>query len=100
MSTPPSRWLLSLGDAHIATIRTTAFAFPWTHGELVDSPLFDRFRVYFSDDAQWPETPEFDALLAEIQHSGRFALTDAGSGQRFSNVTLWHDGDAVWFRCS
>lgn len=96
----PVIWHLKLGGTLIATLHATAFEFPWTHGRLVDSPGFERFRTYFSDDEQWPDAREFEDLCAEIQRSGRFCIANPATGEHFGDVCLHHDGDHVWFRYS
>lgn len=100
MSTTSTDWQLYLGDTLIATIRCNAFEFPWTHGKLISSPGFDRFRVYFSDEDSWPETQEFDDLCEEIDRRGEFSISNTETGERFNNVRLNQSGDQVWFRYS
>ncbi|HWV11405.1 MAG TPA: hypothetical protein VN156_17790 [Pseudomonas sp.] len=94
------RWYLTLGDTLIATIQGDGHDFPWTLGTLIESPEFERYRVYFSDDEHWPDTQAFEDLCEEIHHQGRFVLVNVETGERFHNLTLNHDGDAVWFRYS
>jgi hypothetical protein len=48
------RWQLELDKEVIARIDVDEFDFPFTYGQLVDSPLFERFRRYFSDPDQSP----------------------------------------------
>jgi hypothetical protein len=93
-------WELGLGDEVICTIRETGYEFPWTYGELPDPAKFDRFRVYFGPDDEWPESAEFDALLDEISNKGGFWLRDTATGERLSNASpINHDGGSgVWFR--
>lgn len=98
MSTTSTTWQLHLGGTLIATILCDTFEFPWTHGKLLNSPGFERFRVYFSDDESWPETQEFDDLCAEIRRCGEFSISNTETGERFSNVTLNQSGDHIWFR--
>ena len=92
-------WELGLGDEVITTLRETGYEFPWTYGELDDPTTFDRFRTYFGNDEDWPESSEFDALLTEITNKGRFWLRDTSTGQRLEDVWVNHDGGTgVWFR--
>ena len=92
-------WELGLGDEIVTTIRETDYEFPWTYGELADPAKFDRFRVYFGPDENWPQSAEFDALLSELENKGRFWLRDTSNGERLDNVRANHDGGSgVWFR--
>jgi hypothetical protein len=92
-------WEFGLGGEVITTIRESGYDWPWTYGDLDDPAAFDRFRVYFGPDEDWPETPEFEGLLGEIHEKGRFWLRDTSNGERLENVWVNHDGGSVvWFR--
>jgi hypothetical protein len=93
-------WELGLGDEIISTIRETGYEFPWTYGELADPTKFDRFRVYFGPDVDWPGATDFDALLTEIEDKGGFWLRNTTTGERLNDVfPINHDGGTgVWFR--
>jgi hypothetical protein len=100
MTMNPTDWHLYLGDELIAQIRSEATDFPWTYGKLINAPKFEKFRTYFSDEDFWPETPEFDDLIEEIHHRGKFSITNTQTDERFDNLRLNQDGDDVWFRYS
>ncbi|MBP3957204.1 hypothetical protein J8F10_18235 [Gemmata sp. G18] len=93
-------WELGLGTEVISTIRETSYESPWTYGELNNPAKFDRFRVYFGSDEDWPESAEFEALLNEIRSKGGFWLRDTASNEQLNNVyPINHDGaSGVWFR--
>jgi hypothetical protein len=97
------RWHLELGGELIARISDLhSYEFPWTYGELVDSPKFERFRVYFNDPETWPEDdPEIEKLCGEVHVRGGFLLKDRWTGLEYREITLNHDNDVgVWFRIS
>ncbi len=96
----PVRWQLELGGAVVARIDAEEYDFPWTHGRLVDSPAFDRFRPYFSNSDNWPDDdPEFEALCGEVDAAGGFVLRELPGGTVYGGVCLNHDGgQVVWFR--
>lgn len=100
MNAKTAIWHLKLGNETIATIRSTSFDFPWTYGELCDSPQFERFRIYFSDEELWPETQEFEDLCLEIRERGDFYIFNSDKGESFRNVSINQDGNDVWFRYS
>lgn len=100
MSNSQSSWQLKLGNELIATIGFRSYEFSWTYGELIKSPAFERFRIYFSDEDMWPETPEFDALCQEVEDKGGFILAEMSTGETFRNIRLNHKGAYVWFRYS
>jgi hypothetical protein len=93
-------WHLYLGDELIAELRSETIDFPWTFGKLINSSKFERFRTYFSDEDYWPETQEFDDLIKEIHHRGKFSIANIQTGERFHNLRFNQDGDDVWFRYS
>ena len=94
---PGTRWQGDRSDRR----RPRTRAFPWLYGTLVDSPAFERFRPYFTDDTTWAEDdPAIEALCGEIQDRGLFALRDLRTGQLRLGVPLYQDGDTVWFRIS
>ncbi len=94
------RYHLELGGEVVARIDADEYDFPWTYGRLVDSPAFERFRRYFTDDNDWPDDdPELEALCGEVQDKGRFVLRNVASGDAYQGVCLNHDGGGVvWFR--
>ena len=92
-------WQLELGNERIASLTQATCEFPWTYARLMDSPAFERFRPYFSDDQLWPDTPEFDALCEEVRAKGGFVLRDLTTHQAYHHVTLHQAGEDVWFRC-
>jgi hypothetical protein len=94
------RWHLELGGQLVARIDADEYDFPWTYGLLVDSPEFERFRRYFTDDTGWPDDdPELDALLGEVRDRGGFVFREVPTGVVYRNVMLNHDGGSVvWFR--
>jgi hypothetical protein len=94
------RWHLELGGEVIARIDAEDYDFPWIYGRLVDSPAFERFRVYFADEDSWPETPKFDALIAEIRAKGRFVLREVPTDLSYRSFRLNQEGEVVWFRFS
>jgi hypothetical protein len=91
-------WHLELGDEVIAKLQLRSYEFPWIDADIVDSPKFERYRSYFSDFEDWPETPEFEALKAEIEAKGDFRLRDQDTGKVEERVTLYENGDSVTFR--
>jgi hypothetical protein len=93
-------WHLLLGSALVATIQTTDVDFPWTYGDLVDSARFHKYRVYFSDEDDWPETDEFASLCSEIRDSGSFSLLNTATQQTFRSFRLNHEANIVWFQYS
>lgn len=96
----PIRWQLELGDEVVARVDADEYDFPFTYGRLVDSPSFERFRLYFTDSNYWPDDdPELEVLCEEIQARGRFVLRDMSSGVAYQGVCLNHDGGhVIWFR--
>ena len=66
---------------------------------LMDSPAFERFRPYFSEDDSWPDPPEFDAFCEEARAKGCFVLRHLTTGRAYHHVTLRQAGEVVWFRC-
>jgi hypothetical protein len=89
-------WELGLGDEIISTLREAGYDWPWTYGEPSDPAAFDRFRVYFGPDEDWPETPEFETLLGEIHEKGRFWLRDTSNGELLTHVfPINHHGAIV-----
>jgi hypothetical protein len=97
---PIVRYQLELGGEVVARIDVLGHEFPFTYGRLVDSPAFERFRRYFTDDNDWAEDdPEIEALCGEIQDCGGFLLREMLSGVFYRGVCLNHDGsEGVWFR--
>ena len=93
-------WQLELGDEVIATVRPESYEFPWTHGVLVNSPKFEKFRVFFSDDEYWPDTQEFEELCKEIRIKGDFKIRNIETNESFKNLTFNHNGENIWFRYS
>jgi hypothetical protein len=91
-------WHLELGDEVIAKLQYRSCEFPWIDADIVDSPKFERYRSYFSDFEDWPETPEFDDLRAEIKAKGDFRLCDQDTGKVEKGVTLYENGDFATFR--
>jgi len=90
-------WELGLGDEVITSIAETDYDFPWTYGVLSEPQKFDRFRILFRPDEEWPETPEFEALCRETKDG--LWLRDTVTGERLEDVRINHDGGAVvWFR--
>lgn len=94
------RWHLELGDEIVARIDADEFSFPFTYGVLVDSPAFERFRRYFTDDTTWPEDDEeLEALCGEVDDRDDFVLRDTSTGVAYGGVCLNHNGgQIVWFR--
>jgi hypothetical protein len=94
------RWQLELGDKVIARIDADEYDFPFTYGRLVDSPAFERFRRYFTDDNDWPDDdPQLEALCGEVHDQGCFILREMPTGVAYRGVCLNHDGEqVVWFR--
>jgi hypothetical protein len=93
------RWQLELGGEVIAYIDADAYEFPWTYGNLVDSPRFERFRCYFTDEDTWPDNdPAFEALCEEIGAKGRFTLRDTTTDTLYRGVRLNQENGVVWFR--
>ena len=93
-------WQLELGNERIAKLVEETFEFPWTYARMIDSPAFERFRLYFSDDEAWPDTSEFADLCGEIRSKGGFVLRNLITNGTYRTVTLNHDGELVWFRYS
>jgi hypothetical protein len=91
-------WHLELGDEVIAKLQYQSCEFPWIDAEIVDASKFDRYRSYFSDIEDWPETPEFENLRAEIEAKGYFRLRDVETGNVEDMITLYDGGDFVTFR--
>jgi hypothetical protein len=91
---------LELGGEVVAGIVDTGeYDFPWTYGTLVESPEFERFRLYFSDPEDWPDDdPTIEALCGEVQSRGGFVLRDSLTGRSHQGVTLNLRGELVWFR--
>jgi hypothetical protein len=96
----PIRWHLELGGEVIARIADADdYDFPWTYGRLVDSPGFERFRLFFSDTDDWPEDDaELEAICGEVQNRGGFVLRDLKTGEVHENLSFNHKGEYVWFR--
>jgi hypothetical protein len=94
------QYRLELGGEVVATIVASGYEFPWTYGRLVNSPEFERFRTYFTDDNDWPENDsDLEVLCGDVQAHGRFRIRDLSSGVAYQGVCLNHDGgDGVWFR--
>jgi hypothetical protein len=94
------RWQLELGDEVVARIDADDYYFPFTYGRLVDSPAFERFRLYFTDDNDWPEDdPQLEALCGEVHDRSGFLLREMTTGVAYRGVCLNHDGgEVVWFR--
>ena len=93
-------WHLMLGDAMVASIQCDSAEFPWTYGKLVESPEFEKFRVFFSDEDSWPETLEFEELCNEIHARGKFSLLNTATEVSYRSFRLNHDGNVIWFRYS
>jgi hypothetical protein len=91
-------WSLELAGEVIATLVFTEHEFPWTYARLRESPKFERFREYFGNEDDWPETPEFEALCEEIYNKGKFSLRNLTSGETHHLFRLNQDGEVVWFR--
>jgi hypothetical protein len=98
MNSSKHSWELILGSDIVGKIVNVGFEFPWTLGMLIDSPDFERFRVYFSDEDDWPETEEFDAMVDEIRSRGGFQLRNLSSGEQHRSFRLNQQGNDVWFR--
>jgi hypothetical protein len=93
-------WQLELGDEIIARLQEKSIDFPWINAKLLESPKFERFREYFSDDELWPDSNEFEALCGEVRSKGRFVLRNLETNTIYENITLNHVGEFVWFRYS
>lgn len=92
-------WQLEFGGKVIARIVVSSYEFPWFYGTLTEGVGFERFRKYFGDEDLWPQAPEFEALLTEIQDQGGFTLRSNSGGRAYKSFRLNHDGaDGVWFR--
>jgi hypothetical protein len=91
-------WHLELGDEVIAKLQLRSYEFPWIDAEIVDASKFERYRSYFSDIEDWPETPESDDLRAEIEAKGYFQLRDVDNGAVESRITMYENSDFVTFR--
>ena len=91
---------LGLGGEVAARVDVEGYEYPFAYGRLVDSPAFERFRRYFTDDDDWAEDdPEIEALCGEVQGRGGFMLREMSSGTLYRGVCLNHDGrEGVWFR--
>ena len=98
MASETASWQLELGGEIVARLTGDEVDFPWTYATLIDAATFDRFRRYFSDEETWPDTPQFDALLAEVQAKGGFVLRNLRTGESFGSVRLHQEGNTVWFR--
>lgn len=94
------QWQLELGDEVVARINAHEYDFPFTYGRLIDSPVFERFRPYFTDDNDWPENDtQLQALCGEVRERGGFLLREIPTGIAYGGVCLNHDGgQVVWFR--
>lgn len=93
------RWHLELGNEVVARVADAGeYDFPWTHGRLVESPGFERFRVYFTDPNEWPDDPALESLCGEVHSHGGFTLRDFQTGVVYPGIRLNHSGEAVWFR--
>lgn len=97
---PAVQYQLELGDEVVAAIVAIGYEFPWTYGRLINSPEFERFRTYFTDDNDWPEDDvDLEAVCGEVHTRGDFVIRDLSSGVVYQGVRLNHDGeDGVWFR--
>ncbi len=93
-------WQLVLGEQVIATLKEESFDFPWVYAKLFESPMFEQYRVYFSDEDEWSNTQEFDELCERISTNGGFTLHNLSSGDFYKSFRLNHDGETVWFRYS
>lgn len=91
-------WQLELGGEVIAAIDVDDFDFPFHHGHLVETAVFERFRPYFEELDTDDDDAALDALCMEVVARGRFPLRDTRSGSVYGDVYLHHDGDRVWFR--
>jgi hypothetical protein len=91
-------WHLEFGDEVIAKLQLQSYEFPWIHATIVDSAKFERYRSYFSEIEGWSETPEFEALLTEIEAKGNFRLRDPDTGKVEEGVTLYASDDFATFR--
>jgi hypothetical protein len=91
-------WHLEFGDEVIAKLQLQSYEFPWIHATIVDSAKFERYRSYFSEIEGWSETPEFEALWAEIEAKGNFRLRDPDTGKVEEGVTLYASDDFATFR--
>ena len=92
-------WQLELGGEVVGRIVADAYEFPWTYGNLVDSPQFERFRTYFTNEDDWPEDdPAFEKLCGEINSKGGFAIREVSTNTLYRGVRLNQEKDVVWFR--
>jgi hypothetical protein len=91
-------WQLELGGEIIAIFNEYMYEFPWHHANIVDSLLFDRYRVLFSDDKHW-DSKEFEDLYDDVESKGDFILRSMNRNTTFDTIILHEDGDYVCFRC-
>jgi hypothetical protein len=87
-------WQLELGGEVIATFCETFYEFPWHDAEIVNSPKFEHFREFFSD-----EEPGDSYLYDEILVKGDFVFRYVSENIIYDNVLLHEDGNTVSFRC-
>jgi hypothetical protein len=94
------RWHLALGGEVVARLADDGeYDFPWTYARLVDSPQFERFRPYSTDEEDWrDDDPSIEALCAEAQARGGFALRDLQTGAVHEGLRVNQRGESVWFR--
>jgi hypothetical protein len=91
-------WQLELSGEIIATFHEYMYEFPWHHANIVNSPLFDRYRVLFSEDKPW-DSKEFEDLYEDVESKGDFILRYMNRNITFDTIILHEDGDYVCFRC-
>lgn len=93
------QWQLELGGEVIARIDTDSYEFPWTYGNLVNSPQFERFRLYFTDPDDWADDDEaLETLCGDVEARGGFVIRELATNTVYRSVTLNQDRDVVWFR--
>ena len=91
-------WQLELEEEIIATFSDVWTEFPWYHGKIVNSPKFELYRDFFSDDKLW-DLQEFEDLFYKISSKGDFILRDISTNAIYDNAMLYEDGNFVSFRC-
>ena len=91
-------WQLELAEEIIATFSEVRTEFPWYHGKIVNSPKFELYRDFFSEDKLW-DSQEFEDLFYEISSKGDFVLRNISTNTIHNNVILHEDGNFVSFRC-
>ena len=96
----PITFNLMLGDELVATIRTTALDFPMTHGEIVSSYSFDRYRTFFDRPDGWLDSPEGGALYDEIEERGFFVLVNTETDEHLGHLFMNCSGNQISFRGS